>query len=100
MPEPPEIARHQSEDGQGPRPHDPPSVLARADEIIHPSMRTVGGVKRRSLVVPFFARVEFTSSPSRQASTSHPFAHEAHDVVSIVDDRQSSRRGGPINDRS
>jgi hypothetical protein len=44
-------------------------------------MRTVGGVKRRSLVVPFFARVEFTSSPSRQASTSHPFAHEAHDVV-------------------
>jgi hypothetical protein len=26
----------------------PPAILARADEIIHPSMRTVVGVKRRS----------------------------------------------------
>jgi hypothetical protein len=44
-------------------------------------MRTVVGVKRRSLVVPFLEWVESTSSPTRQASTSHPFAHEAHDVV-------------------
>ena len=64
----------QPEGREGPWPHDP-AVGAGASGRGHPSMRTVGGVKRRSLVVPFFDRVEFTSSVSRQASTSHPFAH-------------------------
>src|SRR6266852_8982319 len=38
--------------------------------------------------------------PRRQASTSHPFAHAAHDVVFDLDDLGSSKRGGPINKRS
>src|SRR6266567_189689 len=38
--------------------------------------------------------------PRRQASTNHPFAHEAHDVVFDLDDRWSSKRGGPISRRS
>src|SRR5439155_27149534 len=36
----------------------------------------------------------------RQASSSHPFAHAAHDVVFDLDDLRSSKRGGPINKRS
>src|SRR6266852_8059843 len=38
--------------------------------------------------------------PRRQASTSHPFAHAAHDVVFDLDDLESSKRGGPISRRS
>ena len=33
------------------------------------------------LIIPFFKLVEFTWRPRRQPSTSHPFAHTAHNVV-------------------
>jgi putative ABC transport system substrate-binding protein len=70
----------------------PPSLLQRADQVIDPSIHENGGVVKAVFSCPRFWRLPERGQSVRRRSTSHPFAHAAHDVV--FDRRRSCDRRG------